>query len=156
MMPPAYLDPGSGSMLLQLLAGGVAGVAVAGGEDAQAARFQVEGGGVGAAGEGVEDDRDVVLAALEAVGRVDGDVHNAQLGQGRPDRCRLALMRKLRRVHPHDHQRVAVLLLQRPQLVQHMQTVDAAERPKIQQQKASTEVRERQLPPTRVQPPTTL
>ena len=26
----AYLDPGSGSMLLQLLAGGVAGVAVAG------------------------------------------------------------------------------------------------------------------------------
>jgi hypothetical protein len=27
---PAYLDPGSGSLLLQLLAGGVAGVAVAG------------------------------------------------------------------------------------------------------------------------------
>jgi hypothetical protein len=30
MLPRAYLDPGSGSMLLQLLAGGVAGVAVAG------------------------------------------------------------------------------------------------------------------------------
>ena len=30
MVNPAYLDPGSGSMLLQLLAGGVAGVAVAG------------------------------------------------------------------------------------------------------------------------------
>ena len=29
-MLPAYLDPGSGSMLLQLIAGGVAGVAVAG------------------------------------------------------------------------------------------------------------------------------
>jgi hypothetical protein len=28
--PPAYLDPGSGSLLLQLLAGGVAAVAVAG------------------------------------------------------------------------------------------------------------------------------
>jgi len=30
VLEPAYLDPGSGSMLLQLLAGGVAGVAVAG------------------------------------------------------------------------------------------------------------------------------
>ena len=30
MLPSGYLDPGSGSMLLQLLAGGVAGVAVAG------------------------------------------------------------------------------------------------------------------------------
>ncbi len=30
MVNLAYLDPGSGSMLLQLLAGGVAGVAVAG------------------------------------------------------------------------------------------------------------------------------
>jgi hypothetical protein len=29
-VPPAYLDPGSGSLLLQLLAGGVAAVAVAG------------------------------------------------------------------------------------------------------------------------------
>jgi hypothetical protein len=28
--PPAYLDPGSGSLLLQMLAGGVAAVAVAG------------------------------------------------------------------------------------------------------------------------------
>ena len=30
MIPPAYLDPGSGSMLLQALAGGVAAVAVVG------------------------------------------------------------------------------------------------------------------------------
>lgn len=30
MPPPAYLDPGSGSMLLQLLAGGAAAVAVTG------------------------------------------------------------------------------------------------------------------------------
>ena len=30
MLPHAYLDPGSGSMLLQLIAGGVAGFVVAG------------------------------------------------------------------------------------------------------------------------------
>jgi len=28
MLPPAYLDPGSGSMLLQLIVGGAAGAAV--------------------------------------------------------------------------------------------------------------------------------
>src|SRR5690606_28725279 len=66
-----------------------AGVPVAGGEDAEAAGLQVEGRGVGAAGEGVEDDGDVVLAALEAVGGVDDDVGDAEGGEGGADRRRL-------------------------------------------------------------------
>ncbi|MGA5164065.1 AAA family ATPase [Streptomyces pseudogriseolus] len=37
------------------------------------AGFQVEGGGVAAAGEGVQDDGDAEFAALESVGGVDGD-----------------------------------------------------------------------------------
>ena len=48
--------------------------------------LQVERGGVGAAGQRVQDDRDVVLAALEPVRRVHGDVRDAQLGQRRADR----------------------------------------------------------------------
>ena len=80
--------------------------------------------------------------------------HLVPLHRG-PDRRLFPLMRELRRMHPDDHQRIAVLLLQRPQLIQHMQAVDTAERPEIQQQKPPPEVRERQLPPTRVQPPTT-
>src|SRR5690606_40632172 len=66
-----------------------AGVPVAGGEDAEAAGLQVEGRGVGAAGERVEDDGDVVLAALEAVGGVDDDVRDAEGGEGGADRGRL-------------------------------------------------------------------
>ncbi len=48
-------------------------VTVPGCEYAQPAGLEVEGAGVAAAGEGVQDDRHVVLAALESVGGVDGD-----------------------------------------------------------------------------------
>ncbi len=43
----------------------------------------------------------------------------------------VGLVHELRRVHPDDHHGVAVLLLQLPQLVQDVQTVDAAEGPEV-------------------------
>ena len=59
-------------------------------QDAEAAGLQVEGGGVAAAGQGVQDDGHVVFAALEAVRGVYGDVGQASgravwPGQGRSD-----------------------------------------------------------------------
>ncbi len=66
------------------------------------------------------------------------------------------LMRKLRRMHPHDDERIAVLVLQRPQLVQHMQTVHTTKRPEVQEQEPPPKVSQSQLPPTRIKPPTTL
>jgi hypothetical protein len=58
------------------------------------------------------------------------------------DRLVLRLVHELRRVHPDDHHGVAVPFLQRAQLVQHMQTVDAAEGPEIQDDDASPQVSE--------------
>ncbi len=64
----------------------------------------------------------------------------------------LRLVHELRRVHPDDHHRVPVLLLQLPQLVQDVQAVDAAEGPEIQNDDASPQVGEGVLGVARVQP----
>lgn len=55
-----------------------AGVAVPGGQHAQPARLQVEGGGVAAARQGVHHDDHLELPALEAVGGVDDDLLSAR------------------------------------------------------------------------------
>ena len=55
-------------------------------EDAQPPRFQVERRSVAPAGQRVQDDRHVVLAALQPVRGVDGDVGGGRAGQGLPDR----------------------------------------------------------------------
>jgi hypothetical protein len=39
---------------------------------------------------------------------------------------------ELRRVHADDHEHVAVLLFEGAQLVEHVEAVDAAERPKVE------------------------
>ena len=66
------------------------------------------------------------------------------LDRGR-QRVRVALVLELRRVHADDDEHVAVLLLQRPQLVEHVQAVDAAEGPEVEQDDLAAEVAERQL-----------
>lgn len=67
-----------------------AGEAVSGQQDAHAARLQVEGGGVLAAGQRVLDEGDVELAALEAVGGVHGDAGQVAAGETGADRVRAA------------------------------------------------------------------
>lgn len=54
----------------------------------------------------------------------------------------LGLVDELRRVHPDDHQGVAVLLLQLAQLIEDMQTVHTAKGPEIQNHNASSQVGE--------------
>ena len=68
-----------------------AGVPMARGQHAEPAGLQVERGGVAPAGERVQHDGQVVLPALQPVGRVDGDA--GRLGrEQRPDRRRLVAM----------------------------------------------------------------
>ena len=68
------------------------------------------------------------------------------------ERHRIGLVHELRRVDADDDEDVAVLLLQRPQLVQHVQAVDAAEGPEVHDQDATSEVGERVRLPARVEP----
>lgn len=68
------------------------------------------------------------------------------------DRLVLGLVHELRRVHADDHDRVPVLPLQLPQLVQDVQAVDAAEGPEIQDDDASPQVGQGVLLVARVQP----
>jgi hypothetical protein len=58
-------------------------------------------------------------------------VHLVPLDGGR-QRVRVRLVRELGRVHAHDHQLVAVAILQLTQLVQHVQAVDATEGPEVE------------------------
>ena len=58
-------------------------------------------------------------------------VHAVPLDGG-GQRLRVRLVLELRRVHADDDEHVGVLLLQRPQLVEHVQAVDAAERPEVE------------------------
>src|SRR5215469_10099113 len=55
-------------------------------------------------------------------------------------------------MHADHDQGVAVLLLQRPQLVEHVKAVDAAERPEVEQHDLAAQVGERQIPTTGVEP----
>ena len=58
-------------------------------------------------------------------------------------------------VHADDHEHVAVLLLDRTQFVQHVEAVDAAEGPEVQQHDLAAEVLEGEVLATGVDPPTT-
>ena len=69
---------------------------------------------------------------------------------GRRERVGILLVLELRRVHPDRHQYVAVPLLQRPQLVQHVQAVDAAERPEVQQHDLAAQLGQAQPAPAGV------
>lgn len=68
------------------------------------------------------------------------------------DGLMLGLVHKLRGVHTDDHDRVAVPLLQLPQLIQDMQTIHTAKGPEIQDDNASSQVGEGQTLVAGVQP----
>jgi hypothetical protein len=57
-------------------------------------------------------------------------------------------------VHADRHQHVGELFFQRPQLIQHMQAVDAAERPEIQQHDLAAQVLQAHLLAACIQPAT--
>ena len=65
---------------------------------------------------------------------------------------RVLLVLELRRVHPDDDQDVGVPLLDRAQLVQDVQAVDAAERPEVQQDDLAAQVGEGEAPRSGVEP----
>jgi hypothetical protein len=73
----------------------------------------------------------------------DGVPHGIALDRGL-DRRRVALVLELRRVHPENDELLGEPLLDRPQLVEHVKTVNAAERPEVEQDDASAELGERQ------------
>ena len=70
-------------------------------------------------------------------------------------RVRILLVLELRRVHPDHHQHVGVPLLDRPQLVEHVQAVDAAEGPEVEQYDPAAQVGQGQRPAAGVQPAAT-
>src|SRR4051794_17800916 len=67
-------------------------------------------------------------------------------------RVRVGLVNELRRVHADDDQLPGVLVLQRTQLIEHVQAVHTAEGPEVEETEASAEVRERHIPTAGVQP----
>jgi hypothetical protein len=56
-------------------------------------------------------------------------------------------------VHADDDEHVGVPLLDRAQLVDDVQAVDAAEGPEVEQDDPAAQVGEGQAPPARVEPP---
>jgi hypothetical protein len=93
-----------------------------------------------------------VLLPHDHVRVVQHRVVHAVAFHGGGQRSRIALVLELRRVHPDHDQGVAVLLLDRAQLVQHVQAVDAAERPEVEQDDLPAQVLERQGTAAGVQP----
>ena len=81
------------------------------------------------------------------VGVVEDGVVDAVPLDGGGEGGRVPLVLELRRVHADDDEGVAVFLLQRPQLVQDVQTVDAAEGPKVEHHDLAAQVGKRRLPP---------
>ncbi len=59
---------------------------------------------------------------------------------GSHQRIRVGLVLELRRVHPHHHKLVGEVPLQRPHLIQHVQAVDTAEGPEIENHEAAAQV----------------
>ncbi len=78
-------------------------------------------------------------------------VHSVPL-DGVHDGPVLGLVDELRRVHPDDHDGVAVLLLQLAQLVQDVQAVHTAERPEVEDDDAASQIREGEVFPAGVEP----
>ena len=69
----------------------------------------------------------------------DGVLHGVPL-DGLGERHRVGLVHELRRVHADDDQLLGEPLLQRPQLVDDVQAVDAAEGPEVEQHEAAAQV----------------
>ena len=67
-------------------------------------------------------------------------------------RVGVSLMLKLRRVHAHGDQHIVETLLQRTQFVQHMEAVDAAEGPEIENDDFAAQILEGDLLTSGVQP----
>ena len=61
----------------------------------------------------------------------------------RDQRVRVGLVHELRRVHADDDQLLGVLLLERPQLLQDVQAVDAAEGPEVEKHEAAAQLGDR-------------
>lgn len=78
-------------------------------------------------------------------------VHGIPL-HGRLDGGRIALVLELRRVDPDEDELVGELALDRPQLVEHVEAVDAAERPEVQDDDPSAQALQRQLSAAGVEP----
>ena len=74
----------------------------------------------------------------------DGVVHGVALDRLR-QRHRVGLVHELRRVHADHDQLVGEPLLQRPQLVDDVQAVDAAEGPEVEQHEAAAQVAQRDV-----------
>jgi hypothetical protein len=70
----------------------------------------------------------------------------------RGERDRVRLVHELRGVHADDHEDVAVLLLERAQLVEDVQAVDAAERPEVEDHDLAAELREGHVAAAGVEP----
>jgi hypothetical protein len=66
-------------------------------------------------------------------------LHAVALDRG-DQRVRVGLVDELGRVDADDHQLLGVLLLHRAQLVEDVQAVDAAERPEVEQDEATSQV----------------
>jgi hypothetical protein len=81
----------------------------------------------------------------------DGVPHLVPLDGG-GERVGISLVLELGRVHAHDDELVAVLLLDRAQLVEDVQAVDAAEGPEIQDDNLAPQLRERHAAAAGVQP----
>ncbi len=93
-----------------------------------------------------------VLLPHVHVGVVEHRVVHAVPLDGRGQRRRVLLVLELRRVHADHDQDVAVLLFERAQLVQHVQAVDAAEGPEIEQDDLAAQVGQRDGLAAGVQP----
>ncbi len=78
-------------------------------------------------------------------------VHGVPLDRGGQG-VRVGLVRELRRVHADGDEHVGVRCLERAQLVQDVQAVDAAERPEVEQHDLAAQVGEGQVAPAGVQP----
>src|SRR5690606_2772448 len=78
-------------------------------------------------------------------------VHLVPLDRRR-ERHGVRLVLELRRVHAHDDEHVAVLLLQLAHLVEHVQAVDAAEGPEVEDHGLAAQVGEGQVAAAGVEP----
>ena len=106
---------------------------------------------------GVDDDQrrpgpHGVLLPGRQLGVVEHRVVHVVALDGRGQRVRVGLVHELRRVHADGHQHVGVLLLERAQLVQDVQAVDAAERPEVEQHDLAAQVGQGQVAAAGVEP----
>ncbi len=85
-----------------------------------------------------------VLAPQAEIGVVEHGVADLVAVDGGGHRGVVGLVRELRRVHAHDDQNVAVLLLEWTQFVQDVQAIGAAEGPEVEQHNFAAQLSQRQ------------